>query len=211
MSRYETYFKWAVILVIAVFVFLMLRRCGNDVSYTPSSNDTLSKKVDTVWMEGKRDTQYIPQVKTSYISKIEKQYIHDTLEIYEYERLDSVTQKYLREYISYKTYKDSISTQYGYIKIYDTVHLNKIVQRKIESRFDVPVVKETITLTRSPRAILYIGGNLLGNQQTPLWGAGGSLGLKARNDKIYEVGAVLNKTGQTMYTIGFKIPIKFKR
>lgn len=198
-------FKYGVILIIAVLLFMMWRGCRNEGS-GKTVPDTLSVKVDTIWVRSKTDTFYQPAVvKTKYVPI----YKTDTLETFEVQKVD--TTKILRDYLATRYYQDSISVQYGKVYIDDTVSRNKIVSRGVKTAFNVPVVKETVTISRPPKNIAYLGFEAIGNPQTPLYGVGASLGMKFKNDKYYGLKALMSKEGNPLYGFEFKIPIRLRK
>ncbi len=144
-------FKWSVVLVAIVFLFLMFRRCGSGSKVKPTT-DTVKVKTDTVWMLSKSDTFYTPPiVKTEWRTKLK--YKTDTLETTEYIIAD--TSLILQEYFAYHYYEDTINVKYGTVYINDTVTENKIASRGVKTNFNIPVVKETITLRQPKRNVAY--------------------------------------------------------
>lgn len=204
MKNGITFFKYSVILVPVIFLFLLFRKCGDGKS-SPTKTDTAKRDrqvfVDRVIF----DTHYVPQVKKIFFYKIE--YKTDTLE--SFEKVDSSA--ILRDYLSKRHYRDTIKNKYGYVVVYDTIYKNAILGRRTITRLEVPTVKETVTLTQPKRNILYVGFGVMGNQKELLFGTSATLGWKTKNDKMYEVGGWLTKTGDPMYSIGIKLPIKTRK
>lgn len=201
------YFKWVVILIIFVLLFLTFRRCGSDINYSPPQTDTIRVVTDTVWKESKTDTQWVPKVRK--VVEYKTEWKTDTLEIFEKIGADTAN-AFLKDYTSYKYYQDTIPTQYGYIVIIDTVTKNRIASRRTLSKFEVPVVTNNVTLREPKRVVAYLGFDVLGSQQSFLSAAGANFGLQFKNGKQYEVKAFLNKDGTPTYGFGFKLPIRLK-
>lgn len=197
--------KYGVILIIAVILFMMWRGCRNDGA-GKTGPDTISVKIDTIWVQTKTDTFYQPAiVKTKYVPE----YKTDTIETFEYVNVD--TTAILKDYLATRYYQDSIAVQYGKVYISDTVSKNKIISRGVKSSFNLPVVKETITIARPPKNIAYLGFETIGNPETIIYGVGASLGMKFKNDKYYGVKALMSRDGNPLYGLEFKIPLKFRK
>lgn len=198
-------FKWGVVLIIAILLFMFWRGCKNEGKGIKPP-DTITVKIDTFWMPSKSDTFYTPAVvKTKYVPK----YKTDTLEWTEYINFD--TGNILKDYLATKYYQDSVSVKYGKVYINDTVNRNKIIFRGIKTSFDIPVVKETVTLQRQRKTVAYLGFEGIGNHETIVYGVGASFGLKVKNDKYYGIKALMNKDGNPLYGVEFKIPIRFNK
>lgn len=211
MTKYESYFKWAVILVIAILFFIWGKSCNGEGGSYPT-NDTIQVRIDTVWKESKRDTEYVPKIVKEYIPKpiyLETE-IHDTIELDSPFR-DSIIHAYAMDYLKGRLYQDTVRTEYGYLAIKDSLARNKIQSRKVSSNFNFPTVKEIITLREEKRTTLYLGGGLIGNQVTPIFGAQATAGLLFKNGKYYGTGVTLNKTGDFLYNFNFSLPIKTRK
>lgn len=198
-------FKWGTVLTIAILLFMFWRGCKNEGKGIKTP-DTISVKTDTVWMPSKSDTFYTPAaVKTTYVPE----YKTDTLEWTEYIPVD--TANILKDYLATRYYRDSVSVQYGRVYINDTVSKNKIISRGVKTSFNIPVVKETVTLQRQRKTVAYIGFEGVGNHEAIVYGVGASFGLKLKNDKYFGIKALMNKDGNPLYGVEFKIPIRFNK
>lgn len=206
MKNGSEYFKWSVILIIFIVVVLLLRGCFCNKGNQPSPPPKQTEKVDTFFKEGKTDTVYVPiPVKTIKPKTIT---LHDTLEFTEYKDVDSLA--ILKDYLSINIYSDVQKVEHGEITINDTVTQNKIVRRGILTNFKIPEVVKTVTITEKyPRkVVLFVGGGLVGNQQTPFFGAEGNISLQFKNLKTYTIGYMLNKTNDPLYSFRFSLPIR---
>lgn len=200
-------FKYGVVLTIAVLLFMMWRGCRNDGDGKPSP-DTIRVKTDTVWVRSKTDTFYKPSViKTKYVPE----YKTDTLETIEVRFRNVDTSAILKDYLATRYYNDILAVEHGTIQIADTISQNKILSRGVKTDLNIPIVKETITIARPPKNIAYLGFEAIGNDQSPLYGVGASLGMKFKNDKYYGLKALMSKEGNPLYGIELKIPIRFKK
>lgn len=206
----STYFKYSVILIGIIVVFLLFRRCGKNEGSVNSKTDTVSVVRDTTIYIVKKDTNYVPVPYKVSVPQPYKVTVHDTLEIYETIGTDS-TNVFLKEYISSKYYRDTVKNNYGYIIIEDTLSRNSIQGRSVATNLSILEVKETVTLQQPKRNILYTGFEVIGNEVSPLWGTGVNVGLKTKNDKIYIAKGILNKTGDAMFGFQMLIPIKTRK
>lgn len=198
-------FKWGIVLIIAILIFMFWRGCKNEGKGIKTP-DTISVKTDTIWLPSKADTFYTPaETKTEYVPE----YKTDTLEWTEYLPVD--TANILKDYLATRYYRDSISVQYGRVYISDTVSKNKIVSRGIKTSFNIPVVKETVTLQRQRKTVVYLGFEGIGNHESIVYGVGATFGLKLKNNKYYGIKVLMNKDGNPLYGVEFKIPIRFNK
>lgn len=197
-------FKYSVILIGIIIVFLLFRRCG-DGGGSSNQNDTISVRIDTVWKESKTDTFYTPEiVKTEYRTKLE--YKTDTIETFEYIVVD--TSLVMQDYFSRKYYEDSVQVEYGKVYINDTVSENKIKSRGVRTIFNIPTIKETIALREKKRNVVYAGFGAMGSEQSFIEQTEISLGLKTKNDKLYLLEAALSRQGTVL--IGGKVVIPIR-
>jgi hypothetical protein len=112
-------------------------------------------------------------------------------------------------FYSYTYYRDSIKLKdslypgkdLGYVEIYDQISENHINHRDIKYQLKFPEIKEKTTITNTIEAKkknqLYIGGGLMGNQQTPIQGLEADLMLKSKNDHLYGISAGFQKPDGT--------------
>lgn len=211
MKNFAPYFKWFVILVIAIFLFISFRGCNCTGSKQIGKTDTLSvthevviHKVDTV-------TQIKPM---PYKVKI-----HDTLETdgplayYPIDQYPSAIQKMLTEYNASKFYRDSLQLKYGKVYVTDTLRWNRITGQSITANLSIPETTNTVTIqTEAPKRIIaYFGAELVGNPGTPFYMAGINGGLLMKNQKYYGIGAFLDKNGNVWYKGELKIPIRLRK
>lgn len=208
MKLGATYFKYSVILVCFIIVFLLLRRCGNSAGDKPSTIDTVIS-VDTFFVEVKGDTSYVPKPYEVVKWKTKEIVRTDTLETFEFIPIDST--KILEAFYEERRYKDSVSIEYGKITIYDTVTQNMIVGRRVNTDLSIPTITKTVTLTAPKRTTFYVGVEALANQDYILSATGVSAGLKFRNDKYWGLKAMMLTDGKPLYGLEVKIPVRFKK
>jgi hypothetical protein len=115
------------------------------------------------------------------------------------------------EFLQTHDYSNSYPFENGTIVVENSVGANKLLKQRVLPTFDVMEISKTITQSEKKRGQVYIGVEGLGNQQTPLFGFGGSLMYKTRKDKIFEAGAVALKDNGIMYKAGIKILLSFRK
>lgn len=204
MKQGATYFKYSVILIGIVVLFLLFRRCGDGDKKVTS--DTLKVKIDTFYMPSKTDTFYRPPiVKTEYRSVIK--YKTDTLE--SFSTVD--TSEILKDFFAVNYYEDEIQVEYGKVIIHDTITTNMIAGRVVKTEFKIPVIEKTITVTRPPKNIFYVGFGAMGSEQNFIEQTKVSFGFKAKNDKYYGLEGALSREGSVLAGFEVKIPIRLKK
>lgn len=155
-----------------------------------------------------RDTTYIEVLKEvpKYVPKYTLRV--DTVEV----PADVDTVAILKDYYAEYVYADTLrldSLGVGYIT--DTVTQNRITTRSLMWDYEIPVIKETTTITHQlpplRRNELYIGPVLGGDKQSISY-IGLGLGLKTKNSKLYTVSVGL--LGQEKSNFGAVIGIYTK-
>jgi len=204
-TPFKNYFILA--LVIAVIVLLSLLKCGN--------NGTVeSVKIDTVWVEVKQDTAYIPKIDTTIIEKTKYRAVYtekyDTLYLPELIAEEADTLLILARYFEKNIYKDTIKNQYGYIALNDTITQNKISGRSASTRLSIPEITKTITLI-DKRNQIYLGGGIWGSQKDFLSGVELNLSLKTKQDRIVGIGYQNLFNAGSFYKLEYRHKISFKK
>lgn len=203
-------FQYIFWIVVVVAIILLIRTCNSCEFFGGKRQDTVSVKVDTIWAASKSDTVYIPQLLTVTHTKTIYQPVYRTDTLETFEVLPTDTAAILARYYQKAFYSDTQKVQYGQVIIQDTVTTNRIVSRRFQTSFNIPVVEKTVTLTQPKRIIAYIGVSGIGSFQNPLYAIGGDFSLKGRNDRIYSIGAMATKDG-AYYSAGFKLPIRLTK
>lgn len=205
----RTAFKYFTLAIMLIVVMLIFRRCGCGGGNRNQHSDTISVKHDTVFVQSKSDTHYIPQPFKVVKYVTIKETSHDTLEVFNLEHVDSL--KILADYLATRYYFDSIAFKYGKVYVRDTVTQNRIIGRGVRSDFSVPVITNTITLREKKRTVLYLGAEGFGNEKTLVYGIGVNAGLEFKNRKYWGVSYILTKDGAAQYGLRFMIPIRFRK
>lgn len=184
----------------------MVHRCGRGGG--KKEPEVLKVVRDTVYVPSKSDTFYTPEVrKTDTVYKVK--YRLDTVRVGAI-NLDIVdTAKILKDYLATRYYSDTVAVQYGNVYIQDTVSQNKIKSRGVKTNFQIPIVKETVTVERKKRVVGYLGMEAYGSQISPIHSWGASFGIQTKNGNQYEIKGLVSKYGNPLSAgIGVKIPIR---
>lgn len=179
---------WYIVLALALYI-VFLKSCSKTSCPPPqviTTHDTVRiKSVQTVHdrpiSNGKRaiDTEYVFT-------------ITDTLAI-------------IKDYMSRRSYSDTVYNKYGYALIVDTIYQNKISDRRVTFDFDVPQI--TLTNTVKPRNQVY-GGLILGGSKDFI-SFGPQLILRTKANNIYNFSASYTTQSSLYYQIGAAWLIKF--
>ncbi len=184
MKPNANYFKWTVILIIAVLLFLFLKKC-NCNGTGKRTPDTISVRIDTVTTYVKADTVYVPELVgvSNTIYKYKPVYKTDTLEISVV--LPTDTAAILKRFYEKAFYRDKQNVAGGTVTIEDTVTQNRITSRRLIANIPSTTITKTVTVAAPKRVVGYFSLSYQGNARTPYGGAGLGFGLKAKNDVIY--------------------------
>ena len=161
--------------------------------------------VDTVWQ--KKDTVIYKKLKVT-------QTIHDTVAYNtfvpdtNYAVLKKQYEDLVKLYASKNVYKDTFKIKEikGEFVINDTVQFNKLQNRGISSKYELPTVKETVTITLPGKPGFYVGGGI--SLSDPDKGAALPLTLnslntgilyKTRKDKLYGVYVGVSPSVRVLY------------
>lgn len=189
------------VLCIILFLIIMLITCKKQkTSTTPSQiivhdtvriiKDSIIKKTNLKFTKSdsipynKWDTMYLPD--TNY-EKLRQQYINNT-----------------KELLSRNIYEDSIAfDSSNYVKIFDTLQLNKNQGRSVFFHLTDKTITTTITNQQPKKTQVYVGMSLLGNKTSFLNGVELNIALKTKQDRMYELGSQLINN-QIVFRAGIK-------
>lgn len=192
-------FKTNIIIIPILIGILILQQCENNkknidtIAVDGKEYELLSQKIDTVIVEKEvKVTEYIPRIiyKTDTI-KIEVPIKVDTLSILKdyfasYTIVDTLKLNYEFEE-GVTTEEGTPSSTLGYGILTDIVSQNKIQSRKVDWAFEIPTIYNTITVKELPKTELYWGLNAGFDKINLLNNVGGSLLLKTKSQRIYEL------------------------
>lgn len=193
-------------LISLVLLALLMRERGKNAERKP--NDTIIVH-DTAWQI--HDSIRVKKVPVPYEVIVEVASKPLMLPDTNYARLKEQYMALLKLYINKFVYKDSIKVgDYGYIAVLDTVKENKIVYRRTRDNFNIPVVKETKTITKyaPPVRQLYVGGGVLVNNTIGIRGAEAGLLYKTKSDVIYNLKSSVDINGNVMYGLSYYHKLK---
>ena len=195
-------------IILALVLALFLKRCGN------GGRGTTTIKIDTVYKEVKGDVTYVPVIDTIYHTRnvyvpTNPDLLIDTM--YLPELIDVDTLAILKDYYAHVVYKDTLRNQYGYISVTDTISQNRIKSRQVKTALSIPEVTKTITLSQPKRAMIFLGGDILGNESDPLSGYNVNLSLKTKQDRMIEIGYNQLFNDAHYYSLGVKWKISFRK
>lgn len=193
-------------LISMVLLVLFMRERGKNAEARP--NDTISV-IDTFWQ--KHDSIIVKKVPVPYEVEVEVESKPLMLPDTNYARLKEQYMALLQLYINKVVYKDTINVgNYGYIAVLDTVKENKIVYRRTRDNFNIPIVKETKTITKyaPPVRQLYVGGGVMVNNTLGIRGAEAGLLYKTKKDGVYGITASTDIEGDVMYGVHYYYKLK---
>ena len=128
-----------------------------------------------------------------------------------YAKLKEQYMALLSLYLNKKVYGDTIRVgSYGYIALLDTIKENKIAYRRTRDNFNIPIVKETKTITKyaPPTRNLFVGAGVLANNSLGIRGAQAGVIYKTKKDKLYQITTSVDLDGQVMYGASYFYKIK---
>lgn len=156
------------------------------IVYQPTPFKVVS--IDTLYIKGEKVVKWI----------------YDTVEK---TRTDTVSIVKRCNEIAY--YDTTFQLKRGTARLTDTVTMNRITGRRFETHYTDTTT--TIQLKPPKNFVLYFGIDYLGYQKTPFFAAGVDLALKLPNDKLFSVGALIDKDGKIIYQAGMKFPIRLRK
>jgi hypothetical protein len=171
------------------------------VAFSKNGCSPRHQKSDTVTVH---DTTWSVHDTTIYKTLIGKgKILHDTIQTppeyiadTNYPRLLAQYKDLLSKYMALVEFKDTIRIDtLGYVSIIDTVNQNNIKGRSVRSNYKIPTITITNTITNyaPPKAMLFFGGGVQGNQTLGVTGANIGILYKSKKDKIvgFNVGSTI--------------------
>ena len=157
--------------------------------------DSIVEKTKVVYKEVRVDVMSKPEMlpDTNY-AKLKEQYM-------------ALLQLYMNKLI----YSDTIRVgTYGYIAVLDTINENKLKYRRTRDNFNIPIVKETKTITKyaPPTRNVFVGAGVLVNNALGIRGAEAGMILKTKKDQLYNIKASVDIDGNVMYGAGYYYKLK---
>lgn len=199
------------IIIVALVGFIFFNR-GCEKGSEAKGPDTLVVH-DTTWqIHDKTIIKEVPILKEIPVSHevLVKEYQPDT----SYPRLKKQYEELAKKYASRRIYKDSVKVgTHGYIEVVDTVSENKLGKRTTKDNFKIPIVKETMTITKyaEPTRQLYVGGGINNSSLTNFRSVEAGVLYKNKKDQIFGGKVNVNVDGSITYGIQSYWKIKMKK
>lgn len=117
----------------------------------------------------------------------------------------------LQLYLNKLVYSDTIKVgTYGYIAVLDTIAENKLVYRKTQENYKIPIVKETKTITKyaPPVRNLFIGGGITTSNSLGIRGLEAGIIYKTKKDALFNAKASVDLNGSPLYGFGYYYKLK---
>ena len=194
--------KYTIIILVVIGLILLSRiGCNNGFGFFDKPKADTVRVVDTLWK--KHDTTIYKKVAVTEviydIDTLPPQLIPDT----NYAALKAQFEALVKEHASKVIQFDTIKVPQlkGGFYIKDTVQFNKIAGRSIDADYVIPIVKETITITKQApkRNQLYIGGAINVDRSFAPSTAEVGLILKTKRDQMMGVKAGSDINGNINY------------
>jgi DNA-binding Lrp family transcriptional regulator len=171
-------------------------------------NDTITVH-DTSWQ--KYDSIVVRKVPVPYEVKVPIESKPEMLPDTNYAKLKEQYMALLQLYMNKLIYSDTIRVgTYGYIAVLDTINENKLKYRRTRDNFNIPIVKETKTITKyaPPTRNVFVGAGVLVNNALGVRGAEAGMILKTKKDQLYNIKASVDIDGNVMYGAGYYYKLK---
>ena len=192
--------------VSMVLLVLFMRERGKNAEARP--NDTITVH-DTTWqIHDSIRIKKVPVYKEVIVEVASKpEMLPDT----NYANLKRQYMALLQLFLNTRVYSDTIKVAtYGYIAVMDSVRENKLTHRRTRDNFNIPIVKETKTITKYAPTVrqLYVGGGVLVNNTIGIRGAEAGVLYKTKKDAIYNLSAGVDINGNVMYGLNYFYKLK---
>jgi DNA-binding Lrp family transcriptional regulator len=171
-------------------------------------NDTITVH-DTSWQI--HDSIIVRKVPVPYEVKVPIESKPEMLPDTNYAKLKEQYMALLQLYMNKLIYSDTIRVgTYGYIAVLDTINENKLKYRRTRDNFNIPIVKETKTITKyaPPTRNVFVGAGVLVNNALGVRGAEAGMILKTKKDQLYNIKASVDIDGNVMYGAGYYYKLK---
>ena len=199
---------FGIVIIILVIIAATQRGCLGPSSEAKGP-DTLVVH-DTTWqIHDKTIVREVPVIKEI---PAEPQYIPQIPA--DYESLKSEYSKLQATHYAKRVYQDSVAVgKFGYIHLTDTVHQNSLGKRKTREDFKIPVVKETMTITKyaEPTRQFYVGGGVNAQSAGKILGAETGIMYKTKKDQMIGLKFNANVDGTTSFGVTYYTKIRLKK
>ncbi len=196
--------KYAIIVLVVIGVLVISRMgCNNGLGFFDKPKADTVRVIDTLWEQ--HDTTIVKKVPVKEIIydidtlTLPPQMIADT----NYAALKLQFEALVREHTAKAIFFDTIKVPQlkGGFYIKDTVQFNRLAGRSINADYVIPIVKETVTITKQApkRNQLYIGAGINTSKTLMPQAAEAGLILKTKRDQIYGLKAGTDINGNVTY------------
>jgi hypothetical protein len=199
------------LIIVGLTAFIFFNR-GCEKGSGIKGPDTLVVH-DTTWqIHDKTIIKEVPVLKEIPVSHevLVKTYQADT----NYPGLKKQYEELAKRYASRRVYRDSVKVgTHGYIEVIDTVGENKLGKRTTKDNFKIPIVKETMTITKyaEPTRQLYVGGGINNSSLTSFRSVEAGILYKTKKDQIFGGKVNVNVDGSVTYGVQSYWKIKMKK
>jgi hypothetical protein len=199
------------LIIVGLTAFIFFNR-GCEKGSGIKGPDTLVVH-DTTWqIHDKTIIKEVPVLKEIPVSHevLVKTYQADT----NYPGLKKQYEELAKRYASRRVYRDSVKVgTHGYIEVIDTVGENKLGKRTTKDNFKIPIVKETMTITKyaEPTRQLYVGGGVNSTSLTNFRSVEAGLLYKTKKDQIFGAKVAVAVDGSVTYGVSSYWKVKLKK
>jgi len=199
--------------IIVLLIVLLRAECGRpsqpgqDIKIDGKKYELVKKEIDTVFVKVKPDVVYKPGITiyrdTTIYQDVPKMGTIELADELRHNYYDSIVMSHFAKRVYTDTIKFGTN---GSIYIKDTLQENAILSRMTNSDLIFPSVKETITVKEKPKNQLYLGAKTLVGNGT-IGGIGTGLMFKTKRDRIYGIGAIVDRQKNINFTVDFYIKL----
>jgi hypothetical protein len=200
-------------LAIIIIIGTLLIYFYNDSKHQGAKGPDTLIVHDTTWQIHEKtivkEVPFIKEIPVSHEVLVTK-YQADTT----YPLLKKQFDELAKKYASRRIYIDSVKVgTHGYIQITDTVSENKLGKRTAKDNFKIPIVKETMTITKyaEPTRKIYVGGGVNMKSLSAFNGVEAGVLYQNKKDQIFGGKVNVNVDGSITYGIQSYWKIKLKK
>ena len=200
-------------IILTLYLFLFKVECGkpekkgDDIKVNGKKYEIVDIRIDTVFVKAEPEIRYKPGriiYKDTTIYQDVPSFGAGNLAS---ELEKSFNDSIMREYYAKKVFKDTIRfKEFGNVYIQDTLQENSILGRIVNSDLIFANTNKTITVKEKPKNGLYLGAKtILLNGMVN--GVGTGLILKTKRERMYGVGALIDRQKNLNFTLDFYIKL----
>lgn len=209
MKQHVAYLGIIILLILVIFRGECSKpeQIKSEIKVDGKKYEVVKVKIDTVYVKVKPKV-YFKDGKTIYKDTT----IYEPMPVvgvgglsqeYNQQFYDSI----LMEYFAKKVYSDTINLGgYGFVYIKDTMQENAILNRMSKSDLKFPSYTSTTIVKEKPKNQLYLGAKGIIMNGT-IQGIGSGLMLKTKRDRIYGVGAIIDRQKNVNFTLDFHVKL----